>query len=244
MNNALYVGLSRQETLQRALELTANNIANADTAGFKLESLLVQTEPATPPSVPDAAPIAYVLDHGVQRDFTQGEIEHTGNDYDVAIDGQGFLQAQTAAGLRYTRDGRLGVDTQNQLVTRNGDPILDTGGRPIVLNPTGGPPAIGKDGTVTQGQVTVGRIAIYRFADLGQLQKTGNNYLEAPPAAPPVLATDGVLRQGAIEHANVQPILEITNLIEITRAYERVAQMMSQTGDLSEQAISRLGKAA
>jgi flagellar basal-body rod protein FlgF len=244
MNNALFVGLSRQETLQRALEITANNIANADTAGFKLESLLVQTEPATPPSVPGAAPIAYVLDHGVQRDFTQGELERTGNAYDLAVDGQGFFQIQTAAGLRYTRDGRFGVDGQNQLVTKSGDPVLDTGGRPIVLNPTGPEPAVAKDGTVTQGAATVGKIAVYRFADLSLLQKSGNNLLEAAPTAPPTLAPDAVIRQGTVEHSNVQPVLEITNLIEITRAYERVAQMMSQTGDLSEQAISRLGKAA
>jgi flagellar basal-body rod protein FlgF len=244
MDNALYVGLSRQMVLRREMDIVANNIANADTAGFKLESLLVQTEPATPPTVPDAAPIAYVLDHGVQRDFTQGEIEHTGNDYDVAVEGQGFMQVQTAAGIRYTRDGRLGVDTQNQLVTRSGDPILGAGGQPIVLNPLGGPPAIGKDGTVTQGQVTVGRIGVFRFADLSLLQKSGNNYLEAPPAATPVPANDGVIRQGAVEHSNVQPILEITNLIEITRAYERISQMMSDTGDLSQRSVERLGRAA
>ena len=129
MNNALYVGLSRQETLQRALDIVANNIANAVTAGFKLEQLLVQTEPGSPPSTPDARPVNYVLDHGVTRDFTQGSMDQTGNPYDVAVEGLGFFQIQTAGGMRYTRDGRFTVDNKNQLVTKAGDPVMDAGGR-------------------------------------------------------------------------------------------------------------------
>ncbi len=241
MDNSLFVGLSRQETLQRALEITANNIANADTAGFKLEQLLVQADPATPP-VPDAPTVAYVLDTGVTRDFTQGEMERTGNAYDLAIDGPGFFQVQTAAGLRYTRDGRFGVNTANQLVTKAGDPVLDTGGRPITLDPNLPEPAIAKDGTVSQGAANLGRIGVFRFADLSVLQKDGGNLFQS--GVTPTAAPDAVIRAGSVEHSNVKPVVEITNLIEITRAYERVAQMMSQTSDLSERAVDRLGKAA
>ena len=244
MNNALYVGLSRQETLQRALDIVANNIANADTAGFKLEQLLVQTEPGSPPSTPDARPVNYVLDHGVTRDFTQGSMDQTGNPYDVAVEGLGFFQIQTAGGMRYTRDGRFTVDNKNQLVTKAGDPVMDAGGRPIVLDPTKPEPAIAKDGTISQGGVPGAKLGVYRFPDLAQLQKNGAGLFEAPAAVTPTVATDAVIRQGTIEKSNVQPVLEITNLIEITRAYERVAQMMSATSDLSTQAIERLGKAA
>ncbi|HTK35679.1 MAG TPA: flagellar basal-body rod protein FlgF [Caulobacteraceae bacterium] len=244
MNNALYVGLSRQETLQRALEIAANNIANADTAGFKLESLLVQTEPGSAPSTPDARPVAYVLDHGVTRDFTQGAMEGTGNPYDLSVEGLGFFQIQTANGMRYTRDGRFTVDNKNQLVTKAGDPVMDAGGRPIVLDPTKPEPAIAQDGTISQGGTPGAKLGVYRFPDLAQLQKVGGNLFEAPAAMTPTVAADGVVRQGTVEKSNVQPVLEITNLIEISRAYERVAQMMSQQNDLSSQAISRLGKAA
>jgi flagellar basal-body rod protein FlgF len=242
MNTAIYVGLSRQQTLQHALEIAANNIANADTAGFKLEQLLVQTEPATPPSTPGARPVAYVLDRGVTRDFGQGPLEDTGGAYDVGIDGDGFFQVQTAEGLRYTRDGRFSVNAQNQLTTKAGEPVMDATGRPITLNPAQPEPVIAKDGSVFQGAAGVGKIGVFRFPDLAALSKVGNNQFEAPADVAPTAAPDAVVRQGMVERSNVQPVLEITNLIEITRAYERVARMMDQAGELSSKAIDRLGR--
>jgi len=242
MNIPLYVGLSTQQTLQRALEITANNIANADTAGFKVEELLVRTEPTVPPASPDPRPIAYVLDSGVGRDFRQGALEQTGAAFDVAIEGDGFFQVETDAGLRYTRDGRFTVDNKNQLTTKAGDPVLGSNGRPIVLDPTRSSPAIAPDGSVSQGAASIGRIGVYRFPDLAALQKTGDNLLQAPDDAQPIAAGDGVVRQGMVEHSNVQPVLEITNLIEITRAYERVARMMEQTNDLASRAVNTLGQ--
>jgi flagellar basal-body rod protein FlgF len=244
MNTSLYVGLSRQMTLQRALDIAANNIANADTAGFKVEEQIVREEPATPPSTPGAKPIAYVLDEGVARDFSQGAIEETGNPFDVAIEGQGFFQVQTGAGERYTRDGRFSVDNQNRLVTKAGDPVLSSNGRPIVLDPAGGAVSIAKDGTLSQGATPLGRLGVFRFADLAALTKAGGNLFQASDVAGPVAAPDAVVRQGQVERSNVQPVLEITNLIEITRAYERVARMMDQTESLSSRAIDRLGRAA
>jgi flagellar basal-body rod protein FlgF len=244
MDNSLYVGLSRQETLQRALDVVANNIANADTAGFKLESLMVQTEPGTPPPTPDARPVAYVLDHGVIRDFSQGPMQSTGNAYDVAIENQGFFQIQTAQGMRYTRDGRFSVDAKNQLVTKDGDPVMDASGRAITLDPTKPEPGIAKDGTISQGGVAGGKLGVYRFPDVSVLQKAGGNLFQAPATVQPTVAADSVMHQGTVEGSNVQPVLEITNLIAITRAYEAVAQMMNLTNDLSDQAVDRLGKAA
>ena len=242
MNTALYVGLSRQETLQRALDIAANNIANADTAGFKLEQPMVRTENATPPSTPGARPVAYVLDTGVVRDFSQGGLEESGNAFDVGIEGQGFFSVQTANGVRYTRDGRFTVDNKNQIVTKGGDPVLGNNGSPITLNPTQGEPHIAKDGTISQKVGSVGRLGVTSFADLSALTKVGDNLFSAPATAVQAPAGDAVLRQGMVEKSNVQPVLEITNLIEITRAYERVARMMDQTGDLSTRAIDRLGR--
>lgn len=242
MNTVQYVGLSRQMTLQRALEIAANNIANADTAGFKVEQQLVRNDDATPPSTPGARPISYVLDWGMTRDFTQGGLEQTGNTYDIGIEGEGFFSVQTDAGVRYTRDGRFSVDTKNQLVTKNGNPVLGNNGRPIVFDPNQPAPSIARDGTISQGATQVGRLGATRFADLKVLSKAGDNLLQAPDDAVSAPASDASLHQGMIEHSNVQPVLEITNLIEITRAYERVARMMEQSGDLSTRAIDRLGK--
>ena len=99
MDNALYIGLSRQMTLRRELDIVANNIANANTTGFKTEDLMVRTEAAKPArTLGGTNPIKFVLDDGVARDFTQGAMTKTGGDFDVAIEGQGFFKVQTAAG--------------------------------------------------------------------------------------------------------------------------------------------------
>jgi flagellar basal-body rod protein FlgF len=111
LDNATYVGLSRQMTLRRELDIVANNVANSDTAGFKIESLMTGTEqrrPAKDAMLPHA--VRFVLDTGVARDFSQGALRRTDNDLDVAIEGDAFLTIQTANGERYTRDGRLRID--------------------------------------------------------------------------------------------------------------------------------------
>jgi flagellar basal-body rod protein FlgF len=243
MDNALYVGLSRQVTLQRALQLAASNIANSDTVGFKVEQLMVRTEPMAPLGVP-MDPIAYVLDQGIARDFGQGPMQQTGAPYDVAIDGDGFFSIQTDQGVRYTRDGRFTVNAENQLVTKNGDPVLSAGGAEITLNPLLPTPAIAQDGTIAQGAVQLGKLGVVRFESLSALEKVGDNLYSVRGDLAPAAAPDAQLRQGMVEGSNVKAVLEITNLIEITRTYERVAQLMNQAQELASRAVERLGRAA
>ena len=233
-------------TLRRALDVAANNIANVDTAGFKVEQTMLETDPLAPKAVPGQGPINYVLDTGLARDFRQGALEHTGNTYDVAIDGAGFFTVSTPAGPRYTRDGRFQVDARNRLVDKAGNPVLDASGGEITLDPAKSEPTVGKDGTISQtaqGQTAqVGKLGVVRFANLSALSKQGDNLFDATPDNAPVQARDAVVRQGEVEHSNVQTVLEITNLIEITRAYERVTQMIASNQDLSSRAVDRLGR--
>jgi flagellar basal-body rod protein FlgF len=248
MDNALYVGLSKQILLERELDIAANNLANVNTAGFKVEQLMSAPDPVTPPSLPSGAPpIQFVADNGVARDFSQGPLQQTDAPLDLAIMGQGFFQIQTASGNRYTRDGRFAKDSQARLVTQSGDPVLDSSGSPISLSQQGGPPMIGGDGTITQtvpgqpnGQV-VGRVGVVSFADMTQLSKEGDGlYAEASgQTAQPV--TGQVLRQGMLEGSNVAPIVQVTELIRISRAYEMVASMMNSAASLSSTAVQRLG---
>jgi flagellar basal-body rod protein FlgF len=165
MDNTAYVALSRQITLRRELDIIANNVANADTAGFKAESLLVEEEPMRPAKTFGLrAPVDFVIDGEVARDFGQGGFQKTGNPLDVAIEGDGFLSIETAQGPRYTRDGRLQLDAQNRLVTAAGDPVL-SGGGPVVLDPALGALTIAADGTLSQGETQVGRLDLVRFDD-------------------------------------------------------------------------------
>ena len=248
MDNTLYVGLSKQMILSRERDVAANNMANVDTVGFKVESLITQTDPVMPSHAPPGAtPVQFALDQGVARNFSQGAMQQTGSPLDLAIDGKGFFQVQTASGVRFTRDGRFGADAQGQLIDARGDPVLDAGGSPITLNAQGGAPQIGLDGTVTQkipGQaqaVVIGKIGVVSFDSLGGLSKAGDGLYQNTTNATPTPATASRIQQGMLESSNVQPIVQITDLISISRAYESVSQMMSDNSDLSKTAIQRLG---
>lgn len=240
MDNAAYVALSRQITLRRQLDIIANNVANADTAGFKTEQLLMEEEPTRPARTFGLKPpVDFVVDGEVARDFGQGALSQTGNTFDVAVEGDGFLTVQTAAGQRYTRDGRLQLDSRNRLVTAAGDPVLAAGGE-VVFNPEQPTPVIAPDGTISQGNVQLGRLDVVRFDTRRGLTKEGDNLFASP--APPQPAPDVRVRQGMLEQSNVKPVIEITQLIEVSRAYERATRMVDQTNDLSRRAVERLGR--
>jgi len=248
MDNTLYVGLSKQMILNRELDVAANNLANVDTTGFKVESLITQDDPVMPAHAPPGStPVQFALDQGVARDFTQGALQQTGAPLDLAIEGKGFFQVQTASGIQYTRDGRFGSDAQGQLVDQRGNPVLDAGGSPISLNAQGGAPQIGLDGTVTQtvpGQAqpaVIGKVGVVSFDSLGGLTKSGDGLYQNTTNAQPTPVTASRVHQGMLESSNVQPIVQITDLIRISRAYESVSQMMSDSSDLSKTAIQRLG---
>ncbi|WP_333586905.1 flagellar basal-body rod protein FlgF [Phenylobacterium sp.] len=243
MDNTVYVGLSRQMLLRRELDIIANNIANADTTGFKVESLMARTEPGAPAFNAGAPrPVKFVLDGGVARDFGQGALTSTGATFDLGLEGQGFFEVNTAAGPRYTRDGGFGLDELGRIVTKAGDPVAGDGGGEIVINPEDGEVKIAPDGTVSQGENIVGRVAVVRFDDLSVLEKAGDNLLRNTSNLQPEPAPDARVRQGMLESSNVKPILEITRMIEVTRAYESITRMMESTQDLSRRAVERMGR--
>ena len=243
MDNALYVGLSRQMVLQREMDIVANNIANADTVGFKVESLMEKTDPAAPASnLQGPRPVKFVAANGVARDFGEGSMNRTDAPLDVAIQGQGFFQVSTAGGPRFTRDGRFTLDDNGRLVTNSGAPVLDDGGGEITFDPKGGAITIARDGTITQGTTRLGKLGVYTFQTPATLQKTGDNLYQDTSNQQPQPATDARLRQGMLEGSNVQPILEITRMIEVSRAYEQMSQIMDSNASLSKSAVETLGK--
>lgn len=244
MENVAYIALSRQMTLRRELDIAANNIANADTVGFKVEQLLVGTERGVGArNDPIKAPASFVLDNGVGRDFRAGEMRITGATFDLAIEGEdAFFQIAADQGERYTRDGRFTTDPQGRLVTQQGFPVMGDGGGEILLDPRRGPPSISADGVVTQEGERVGKIGVVRFPALSALSKDGDNLYANASNQQPEPAADAKIRQGVLEGSNVKPVVEITNLIEITRAYERVSKMIDQSTELSRRSVERLGR--
>jgi flagellar basal-body rod protein FlgF len=240
MDNAIYVGLSRQIILERELDIAANNLANVDTVGFKFESMISNDDPVTMPT-PGVMPttVNFTADAGVARDFKQGSLTQTGAPLDVAIAGKGFFQINTADGPRYTRDGRFRTDDSGKLVDQDGDPV--DGGGDIVLDPKKGAVTISQSGVVSQQGEIVGHVSVVTFDSLSALSKDGSNQYrnDSNLSAAPVTTPD--VRQGFLEQSNVEPVRQITRLIEVNRAYDAVASMMSTTQDLSSNAVQRLG---
>jgi flagellar basal-body rod protein FlgF len=243
VDNVAYIGLSMQMVLQRALSVTANNIANTDTAGFKVEELMQGAQPGAPArdaQVP--GPAQFVLDTGLARNFSQGELRQTSAPFDVAITGSGFFRISTPQGERYTRDGRFAIDAQNRLVTAQGYPVLDNGGGQIVVDPLQPTPTISLDGVVSQGNLQLAALGVVDFPSASVLSKQGDNLYANTSNAQPAAAANAQLHQGMLEGSNVNPIAEVTNLIQISRAYESASKMVSDINTLSEQTVNRLGK--
>ena len=244
MDNALYVGLSRQMVLRHELDIVANNIANTDTTGFKVESLMEKTNPAFPAvTLQGPRPVKFVDESGVARDFGQGGLRRTDAPLDLAIEGQGFFQVSSPSGPRFTRDGRFRLDDNGRLVTEGGLPVMDDGGGEITLDPQQGVITVSKDGVITQGTTRVGKVGVFTFQTLSTLEKAGDNlYRNTSNQQPQAAGEDVRVRQGMLENSNVQPIREITRMIEVSRAYEQMAKMMDSTAELSKSAVQRMGR--
>lgn len=246
MENAALIALSRQMTLRRQLDVTANNIANADTTGFKVEALIVEQEIAgNARNFGVYGAPSFVLDQGLGRDFTQGAIRQTGRPLDVALEGDGVffrIGGQGGAPERYTRDGGFTTDGEGRLTTRDGLSVLDNGGAEIILDPAQGEPTIAPDGAISQGGATVGQLGVVRFDLLSVLSKDGDGLYRNTSNEAPVDATDARVRQGMLEGSNVDTLVEITNLIEIQRAYESTARLIENLNDLSRRSVERLGR--
>ena len=230
------------------MDVVANNVANVNTNGFKADKSLfeeyLRTGAHEDNFVGNDRAISYVLDRGTFKDFTQGPTEQTKNPLDLAIDGGGFLVVQTAAGERYTRDGGLQINNQGQLVTAAGDPVIGNSG-PIVFQPTDHDVSIAADGNITvlEGLNRIdsvrGKLRLVSFADAQKLLKEGSNlYSAGTAAAQPDTASK--IRQGFVEKSNVNSVAEMSRMIEVTRTYTQIANLLQQQSDLHKSAIEKL----
>lgn len=243
MENALTAALSRQIVLSRALEMTANNIANQTTAGFKAERVEFREYLARAPGAGgDNALVSLVYDPDSYTDFSAGGMDATYNDLDFAIEGDGFFGVETDAGLRYTRDGRFSMNAEGELVTRSGARVLDQGGGPILIDPEAGPLVLSNDGALQQNGTNIGALGVFRFEEPRALRKEGANLFAAD--AEPLSAPSPRIRQGFVETSNVAPIAAITDMIEIMRAYEQAARVIESSDELARNTIRTLSQAA
>ncbi len=235
------LGLQAQQVLQRRMEVSANNLANVATSGFKADAVVMEFEDGTSAhTLDEPGDIIFVRDIALMRDTRQGPIAMTGNALDVAIEGDGFFMVEGPEGPLYSRDGAFSLTGDGRLVTSEGRAVLNSGGAPIVFDPQGESPSIGRDGAIRVAGVEAGRIGVARFAAPGALSKVGDNLWDAQGQASEEF--EGVLLQGALEGSNVRPVIELTRLIEISRAYQAASKIVADADRLRQQAIETLGQ--
>ncbi len=244
MDTTLYVGLSHQMAMRRNMDILANNIANMNTTAFKKENLIFQTYLVDMKNTdtPAASTVAYVHDAGVARDFSEGEFTATGNPLDLALSGQNFFRVQMPDGSeRYTRNGHFELSDNGDIVTSSGNPILDEAGHKIAITPKDGKIEVASDGTIsTAARGVIGKLGIVTFKDLSKLEKAGDSlYSASTPAVP---ATKLKVMQGMTESSNVEPIVEMTNMMNFARRYEAVAKMLQDQQNLEAKADDKLAK--
>lgn len=245
MENSGYVALSRAAMMERAADITANNIANANTIGFRASQPLFESLVVDTGAEGDAGQMAYAIETATVSDLTPGALVVTGNPLDVALPGAGWFAYRTPEGqTALGRDGQLTLTTEGDLVTASGDLLLDAGGAPITLPPDTGTLAIARDGTITAADGGVlGQIGIFDEAGIAGWQHLRGSLLtprEGSVTLTPAL--DPVLMQGHLEQSNVSPIAEMTRMISQQRAYERSMSMATVSDDLRKETLSRIGR--
>jgi flagellar basal-body rod protein FlgF len=251
MENVSLVGLSRQMTLERQLDVVSNNVANINTNGYKADRSMFQEFLSSGAHednfVGRDRNVSFVWDRATVHDLTAGPTEQTKNPLDISIDGNAYLAVQTPAGERYTRDGGLQINTQGQLVTASGYAVLGTSG-PIVFQPGDKDINIAKDGNVSvveganKTDSIRGKLRLVSFAQAQRLVKEGGNVYSAGEGALPQPSLTAQVNQGYIEKSNVSSVLEMSRLIEVTRAYTQISAMLQQQTDMRKTAIEKLAE--
>jgi flagellar basal-body rod protein FlgG len=260
MIRSLWIAKTGLDAQQTQMDVISNNLANVSTSGFKrsravFEDLLYQTmrQPGAQSSQQTQLPSGMQIGTGVrpvatERIFTQGNLQQTGNDKDVAINGSGFFQVALPDGTAaYTRDGSFQVDAQGQLVTASGFVV-----QPAITIPADAQSiTVGRDGVVSVRQpgqpapVQVGALQLTTFMNPAGLESKGENlYVETAASGTPSVNApgtngSGVLVQGYVETSNVNVVEEMVNMIQTQRAYEINSKAIT-TSDQMLQKLSQI----
>jgi flagellar basal-body rod protein FlgF len=253
MENTLLIGLSRQMALHRELAVVANNIANMNTTGYKADSAVFEefVMPGARANQFASADsrLSFVQDRATWHDLSPGSVQQTGNPLDIAISGNAYLVVQTPRGERYTRNGALQINATGELVTSEGFRVLGQAG-PIVLQNRDRDVTIAEDGTIsvregnnTQADSQRGKLQLASFDRTQQLKKDGSTTFMAPAGVQAQAAPQGTrVIQGAVEKSNVRSMVEMARMLELTRTYTHVSQILQQHADMRRSAIERLAE--
>ncbi len=239
MENPSYLVLSHMVAQTNAMEVIANNIANASTPGFKATNLRFSgyLQPDGSP-VPGDSTLSFVTAAHSWRDTATGAVRNTGSPLDLAITGQGYFQVQTGNGIRLTRDGAFGLQPDGTLCTASGAQVLDTDGQPITVPANAGTLTITGDGVISGEHGRIGQIGAVDVSDPQALQAAGNNQFIA--SQPTTAAANPGIVQGALEQSNVSPVLMITKMLETSQDFQFDTQFIEAEQTRQMNAISQI----
>jgi flagellar basal-body rod protein FlgF len=236
MDNGVYVTLSYQAALRRQADIIANNIANSSTTAFKaekplFEEFLIEST--------NGKKVSFMRDFGTIRNLTEGNFVTTSNQFDMAIHGDGYFVIETPQGPRYTRNGNFTLDTEGQIVTTRGYPVLDESGAPIVVSAASGSISVSRDGTVSPERGSSAKLQLVTFKDQQRLKKHADGLYSTQEDPQPPGPEIQVL-QSKLESSNVEPIIEMTNLIKVHRMYESSQKTTQSDHDQQRKMIDSL----
>jgi flagellar basal-body rod protein FlgF len=241
MQSGIYVSLSSQMALERRLTTIADNMANVNTTGFrgtdvKFDQVLSNTDNKL------NAKVAFVSQGNDYLSTKTGELENTGSLLDFAVKGEAWFGLNTPAGMVLTRDGRFTMSQTGALISVRGYPVLDPGGAPIQLDPKGGEPTVSADGVITQNNKQMGTIGLFT-ADItkGFLRYDNSGVLATDTPQAVVDNSQVGVAQGYLENSNVNGMREMSELIEVSRAFDSITNVTNGTESSLEDAIKTLG---
>lgn len=236
-----YVALSFLSAQSRSLEVTAANLANAGTAGFKAERVLfsdwLSRQGGTDGSH-GTRPVAYVQDRATYRDQAAGPMTQTGNPLDLAIVGDGFFTVETSHGPRLTRAGRFTPQPDGTIANDAGEALLDAGGQKLRLSAADVTLTVTADGALGSENGRIGRIGVVQPADAGRMQAEGGTTLLAQTGTEPVERPR--VMQGMLEDSNVRPVLEMTRMMSGLRSFQFAAQFVESEATRVQSAIDKI----
>lgn len=244
MNSGLYAALSGNLAAMRRLDVISNNLANANTAGFKgdrlqFESVLASSKKQAQQPQGTLSDSPVFSNEQFFTDYSQGPMLQTGNTLDVALEGDGFFVVTTPQGRAYTRQGNFHLDSGGRLVTSEGYQVQ--GGGPIVIN--GGQVDIDSKGAILVDGTPVGTLEVVDFQKPYNLQKQGEGlFVPANPQDTPTAVTTTTVLQGALEGSNVNVVAEMVRLIETTRYFESCQKVVRSYDDITGKAANDLGR--
>ncbi|WP_336946215.1 flagellar basal-body rod protein FlgF [Asaia sp. BMEF1] len=241
MDSTAYIALSRIDVLKRSLEITANNLANENTDGFKTSRQLFSQYLAHqkgPGQIAGDKEQVYAQDKATFRDDMQGPLRSTGNPTDVAINGEGYFAVRTTQGVRLTRNGQFTRRLDGTITDGSGNPVLDRNSRNLVLRQDSDDFTIAKDGTISTQDGALGMLGVVTVKNPQTLVAEGQYLLRPTTPTQPVVQPE--LHQAMLEGSNVNAVSETTHLVEIQRDYDLTFQLIQTEATRHQTAIDKI----